>query len=84
MTIYILRAYRTAHKWQGDDTTIGYFTNKATLRKAIKLHAGMLGLFNEKDFWRAFERGDRWTIGACLETGEIEQVAANEIYELDE
>lgn len=77
MKLYILQAYPDAHKWLADGWVIGYYTNKRALRNAIKAHADELGLYAEKEFYRAFDSGDWYSVNTYAETGSIDRVDVN-------
>lgn len=77
MKLYILQAFPNAHKWLADGWTIGTFTNKRALRQAIKAHADEMGIYDEKEFYRAFDRGDWGSVNTYAETGYVELTSTN-------
>lgn len=77
MKLYILQAFPNAHKWLADGWIIGTFTNKRALRRAIKLHADEMGIYDLAEFYRAFDKGDWFSVNTYADTGAVEIVDAN-------
>lgn len=83
MNIYILRAYPNEHKWVPASWVIGYFTNKATLQKAILENRDVLGIYDkqafQREFYKDFYLNDPFSSpDSYMECGSIERVTANE------
>ena len=86
MRIYILRAFTDKCKWDKSSWIIGIFTNRAKLIAAIKKNADLLGLDNCEGFRDSccdmFGQlpENMYYLNDYMDTGEIEEVDANEIY----
>ena len=83
MKIYILLAYPDCHKWREDALTLGLFTSKTALRKAVKKHKAELGVYDEKELSDVLTGklvNGFWYVNGLMDTGEIETINANEVY----
>lgn len=75
--IYVLKSFATGLKAYDEEMDIGYFTNKAALRKAIIEKQKQLGIKDLRSALKALDHNDLNRLNLLMITGELLNPKAN-------